>query len=115
MEDGMREQLLESALAATMGDRNKTYGAPIDNMDNIAELWNAYLRMKTAGLPIGSEEAQNEYQLTGEDIAWMNVLQKIARTASGVFHPDNYVDAVAYSAIAGECAQYTDSWKEGDE
>jgi hypothetical protein len=43
--------------------------------------------------------------LTAEDVAWLNVLQKMARTFNGSSKPDTYIDAATYSAIAGECAE----------
>ena len=39
-----------------------------------------------------------------EDVAWMMTMLKAARALGG-YHEDNYVDAAAYAAIAGECAK----------
>ena len=93
-----RLEILADASKATGGERNQAYGPPTINMDNIADLWNAYLRGRK------ESDAVSYVALTGEDVAWMMVLTKMAR-AFGSFHPDNYVDAAAYSAIAGECRQ----------
>jgi hypothetical protein len=97
-----RVKLLEDAINITGNDRNKEYGEPWVNLTNIAELWQAYLVGKTKGRSIGN--AVNNYQITAEDVAWLNVQQKIARTFFGEPKPDTYIDAAAYSAIAGECA-----------
>jgi hypothetical protein len=35
-------------------------------------------------------------------MAWIMLLLKVARSSTGYKH-DNYVDAAAYAAIAGEC------------
>lgn len=92
----MRERILNDALTLTLGDRNKAYGSPVTNMQGIAALWNEYIRIKVghAGSPT----------LTGEDVAIMNALQKIARAAgSGETSLDTFTDMAAYAAIAGEC------------
>ena len=88
-----RVQTLETAINLTAGDRNKAYGPPHRNLSDCALLWDAYLAIR------------NGAQLDAEAVAWMNVLQKIARSAQPGYHPDNYTDAAAYSAIAGECRQ----------
>jgi hypothetical protein len=88
-----RVQTLETAINLTAGDRNKAYGPPHRNLSDCALLWDAYLAIR------------NEVQIDAEAVAWMNVLQKIARSAQPGYHPDNYTDAAAYSAIAGECRQ----------
>jgi len=101
-EDGMgqkrafkptRVQTLETAIKLTSGDRNKAYGPPFGNLSDCALLWDAYLAIRKGA------------QLDAEAVAWMNVLQKIARSAQPGYHPDNYTDAAAYSAIAGECRE----------
>ena len=78
------------------GDRDRTHGNKRDNHDNIAALWDAYARRKWK-LPPGT--------ITGTDVALMMVLLKVARTLAGAHNADDYVDAVGYSAIAGELAQ----------
>ena len=88
-----RVQTLETAIKLTAGDRNKAYGPPHHNLSDCALLWDAYLAIR------------NGAQLDAEAVAWMNVLQKIARSAQPGYHPDNYTDAAAYSAIAGECRE----------
>ena len=88
-----RVQTLETAIKLTAGDRNKAYGPPHGNLSDCALLWDAYLAIRKGA------------QIDAEAVAWMNVLQKIARSAQPGYHPDNYTDAAAYSAIAGECRQ----------
>ena len=51
-------------------------------------LWSAYL-----GTPI-----------TARDVALMMVLLKVARTKTGAFNLDDYVDAAGYAGIAVEVA-----------
>ena len=88
----VRENILSQAADITAGDREKDYGDPHDNLTNMARLVQAYLFGKH-GI---------EVDLDSEDMAWIMLLLKIARASTGYKH-DNYVDAAAYAAIAGEC------------
>jgi len=89
-----RKQLLENAIEHTCEDRDEEYGSPRKNLDDIALLWKVYLIGKYGKIGL---------DITAEDVAWLNVLQKIARTFPGKTKPDTYEDAAAYAAIAGEC------------
>lgn len=92
-----RETILQDAADLTGGDRNKSYGSPHENLTFMADLVGAYIYGKyAAALP-----------LTSEDMAWIMVMTKISRTPASQ-HRDNYVDAAAYAAIAGECRQIVD-------
>lgn len=91
-----RVNYLNEAARLTSGDRDREYGHPSHNLTNCALLISAYLEGKFSGHPP---------TLSAEDIAWLNVLQKMARTFSGHVKPDTYIDAACYAAIAGECAQ----------
>lgn len=88
-----RSDILDRAKALTCGDRDGSYGSPVENMADIARLWTAYLRGKY-GI---------EFDLSGEDVAWMNTATKMARSYRSL-NRDNYDDGAAYPAIAGECA-----------
>lgn len=88
-----RVETLESAINLTNGDRNRAYGPPYRNLSDCALLWDAYLAIR------------GEAAVDAEAVAWMNVLQKIARSCQPGYHPDNYTDAAAYAAIAGECRE----------
>lgn len=99
-----RVTYLEEAIALTCGDRDREYGPPTVNLDNCAMLFSAYLAGKYAGKIPATELHGSTFVVTAEDVAWLNTLQKIARTYEAV-KPDTYIDAAAYSAIAGECRQ----------
>lgn len=87
--DSERKIILDTAVKLTCGDRNKQYGDPYDNLTHTAALWNAYTCTT---------------DFVAEDVAHMLALLKIARTLTNEkYHKDNYVDAAAYLAIAGEC------------
>jgi Domain of unknown function (DUF6378) len=89
-----RQEILETALEFTTGDRNKTYGPPKPNLTCFANLVQAYLNGMT----------QPE-QLDATDGAIIMTLAKISRIAVNKQHKDNYIDGAAYMAIAGECAE----------
>lgn len=93
-----REKILYTAAKLTSGDRDRSYGEPVGNMQDIARLWQAYLDCKR----INNE---GYIQLTGEDVAHMCSLMKMGRTFSTVLTPDTYIDSACYEAIAGECAE----------
>ena len=79
-------QFLNQASVLVQGQREKDYGDKVDNHNNIAKLWSAYLDIK----------------IEAHDVAIMMALLKIARTKLGAVSKDTYIDMSAYSAIAGE-------------
>ncbi len=95
-----RVDLLKKAIELTSGDRDREYGSPFNNLGDCATLYTTYLIAKYRGLTVD----ETQFALTAEDLAHFNVLQKMARTFSGVPKPDTYTDGACYFAIAGECA-----------
>lgn len=91
--ESIRTGILMEANKLTSGDRNKTYGPPIDNLTTYADLCDAYLK----ALPPGPLDAV--------DGSVLMILAKISRIPRNKNHRDNYVDGSAYFAIAGECAE----------
>ena len=85
------KEILETALVVIEGDRASTHGSMLENHENIAQLWNAYLSSC-----IG--------ELTASDVANMMELLKIARRKTGILNRDDYVDGAGYAATAYECA-----------
>lgn len=98
-----RETMLNTAKSLTCGDRNASYGPPHDNLSDCAALWEAYLNSNMRCVQKDGDSWK--VTLTSEDVAWMMVLTKMARSFQSGFHFDNYVDAAAYAAIAGECRE----------
>jgi hypothetical protein len=88
-----RARLLDAAKQLACEDRNETYGPPYDNLSACAVLWETYMNTKRSYC----------IRIAAEDVAWMMVLLKMTRSFQLGYHPDNYVDASAYAAIAGEC------------
>jgi hypothetical protein len=92
--DHKRLDILKRAAEVTGGERQDSYGPVKNNLSNIAELWSVYLSQRN-GMPV---------VVDASDVSWLMVLLKAARSLNGGYHEDNYVDAAAYAAIAGECA-----------
>lgn len=87
-------EIAETAAKLVSGEREAQHGTKMRNFGNIAELWNAYLRIRRdPGAPLDQE-----------DVGHMMVLLKIARTQLGRHNPDDHFDMVGYAACAGEVA-----------
>jgi hypothetical protein len=71
-----------------IGDQASQHGDALAVHTNIAVLWSAFL-----GIPI-----------TARDMGLMVVLLKVARSKTGAFSIDDYVDAAGYATIAAEVA-----------
>lgn len=109
----VREDILKTAKKLTCGDRNKAYGPPYDNLSDCAAMWETYLNSKWGCLvPKGDGYA---VRITAEDVAWLMSLVKMTRSFYPGQHRDNYVDAAAYAAIAGECREIEDAEHEPDQ
>jgi|TARA_R100001460_G_scaffold105395_1_gene151954 hypothetical protein len=80
------KECLSQAITLSANDRQKDYGDKVDNHNNIARLWSAYL----------------DTDIKAHDVAIMMALLKMARTKLGAVSKDTYIDMAAYSAIAGE-------------
>ena len=80
------KECLSQAITLSANDRQKDYGDKVDNHNNIARLWSAYLDIK----------------IEAHDVALMMALLKMARTKLGAVSKDTYIDMSAYSAISGE-------------
>lgn len=80
----LTESVLQEAQRITRGDRNEAYGEPIDEHDRIAEYWSTFL-----GVPV-----------TGEQVAMMMVLLKVARQGHA-YRRDSLVDIAGYA----DCCQ----------
>lgn len=85
------------------GDRAKTHGDKMQNMQNIADAWNAIVRAKArkAGWPVHDVFVN----LDALDVANMLEAMKIARRYSGAHNLDDYIDGAGYAAVAGEIAE----------
>jgi hypothetical protein len=85
-------ELLEQVINLVGGDRAAQHGDKFENHQNIAALWNAFLDNRVAR------------ELQASEIALMIALLKIARTQTGAFNADDFLDLAGYAAVAFECA-----------
>ena len=76
-------KLASDALAAMIGDRNRTHGRPEETLQRIANLWSSFL----------------DVDLSAADVAAMMTLLKLARSRHS-YDRDHYLDAVAYVLLA---------------
>lgn len=88
-------EILEQTEKLVSGDRNKKHGDKIENHENIARLWQAYLQNKF----------KLQVKILPEDVANLMALLKIARTQAGEHNIDDYVDACGYISISGEIGE----------
>lgn len=83
----MRKEELLDAAKATVATRGDSYGTPLENMRDIAELWSMYLPQ-----PVDAWE-----------VPILNILQKIARLRKNKgAHLDSWVDIAGYAAVGAE-------------
>lgn len=91
-----RKSILEAA-GKCVCEGEEQYGPPEDNFQLIADLWEAYIKVKCV-----SRGARVD--IFPDDVAMLMALLKIARTVTGTPKADNYVDLAGYAACAGEIA-----------
>lgn len=77
------ESILQEAERLINGDRRGSYGHPLDNFTNTADLLNTFLHAKL------------KTKLTAEDVAMIMVLLKLAREMNA-HKRDNLTDAAGY-------------------
>lgn len=88
------EEIASKAAELVGGNRAEEHGDKAKNFAAIARLWDAYLKSRR----------NPESSLEASDIGHMMALLKIARTQSGQFNPDDFIDGAGYLACAGEIA-----------
>lgn len=79
------------------GDRKAAYGDVVDGLTRVADIWNGILDAA------GKSPAE---PLNAQDVAQLMVGLKIARSYTGPFRADNFIDAAGWSAVAGEAAAH---------
>lgn len=89
-------EICRTAASMVGGERHNQHGDKVENHQNIARLWNAYLGPRL------------DDHLSALDVALMMALLKIARTKSGTHNVDDYVDGAGYLGCAGEIAESSD-------
>lgn len=92
-----REDCLLKAIGKAIGKDNENYGEPEDNLQNIADLWNAFLTNRFAS------KMNLFIRLTPAEVAQMMALFKIGRIQGKHSIEDSYIDACSYLACGYEC------------
>ena len=88
-------ELLLAAADIVSGDRAAKHGDMRECHENIAEIWNAFLRTRR----------DPAAPLSGAQVAICMALLKIARSQTGEENPDDLLDAAGYIAIAEELSE----------
>tara|TARA_B100000929_G_scaffold113400_1_gene89874 strand:+ start:237 stop:578 length:342 start_codon:yes stop_codon:yes gene_type:complete len=83
--------ILDFGIDIVLGARQEQNGDVKRNHENIARMWNAFLFHKL----------KDGQKITGSDAASLMGLLKVARTLSGRFNLDDYIDGATYHAISG--------------
>lgn len=85
-----RVAILEEGIKLTApgGDRDADYGDPVDNMQHIADVYNALTKQK----------------ISARDVAILHEITKQCRRYNNPLHRDSYVDDGPYVGIQYECA-----------
>lgn len=86
-----RAEFLES-VGAILENREKQYGSPDAVFDATAQMISAYLSERM-GMPVA---------VTKNDVAVIQMLQKIARIGANPGHMDSWADIVGYAACGVE-------------
>ena len=85
------ESILQEAEGLINGDRERDYGHPKKNLNDISAFWSTYLVAKH-GIPV---------TLSATDVCNLMTLLKIARGVNGPFKRDTIVDSAAYQGLIG--------------
>ena len=78
-----QKSILKEAYDIIHGDREKTYGNPVNNLEMIADLWTSYAGRK----------------FSANDVCCMMVLLKLARLKNQPDHRDSQVDIAGYIGL----------------
>lgn len=76
------------------GDRARQHGDFVETYGRVAVVWNAWLQIRR----------DPTAPLTAHDVVMMMGLMKDARTQSGAYNVDDYIDSAGYRAGAGDIA-----------
>lgn len=87
------KSILDKAIEITYS-RLKSYGDPVENLSDIANLWNAYIKSRK----IDTIDNNGEL-LSNKDVSMMMILLKISRETNNT-KEDNLIDIAGYCRLA---------------
>lgn len=97
--DVNNKSILDKAIEIT-DNRLKSYGDPIENLNNIVNLWNAYIKSRK----IDTIDNNGEL-LSNKDVSMMMILLKISREIH-MPKEDNLIDIAGYCRLASAIEEY---------
>lgn len=86
------QSLLPEAQEITNGDRNASYGSPIENFRNIASMWTILL----------AHRLKEHEVITPREVADLNIAQKLSRNIASPKR-DTYLDIAGYAKCGEAC------------
>lgn len=92
-----RSDILQEAMGLISGDRDNSYGDPVENFQTIADFWYVYL-MRTIS-------ARGELIIKAHDVAVLMALVKIARMPWTPDKRDHWADLAGYTGCGWDCIQ----------
>jgi len=90
-----RTDVLTEADMLINGERNDSYGDPIDDFSTTADFWTIYLRRIV--------DRRQEFYLKPHDVAIMMMLLKTSRLSWSPEKRDHWTDSIGYSACGWDC------------
>lgn len=100
MSDNFRSEILNEAINLINGERNSTYGDPVDDFATTANLWETYLDRII--------RQRQGLHLRPHDVAVMMSLLKIARISWSPEKRDHWADLAGYTGCGFDCVQRQD-------
>lgn len=95
-----RTDILNEAIKLINGERNSTYGDPLDDFATTAGMWNIYVQRII--------EARGTLDIKPHDVAVMMNLLKISRISWSPEKRDHWADLAGYTGCGWDCVERQD-------
>lgn len=92
-----RTDILTEANNLVNGERNSSYGDPLDDFSTTASFWQTYLSR--------TMDARGELKIEPHDVAIMMSLLKVARMSWSPDKRDHWADLAGYTACGWDCVE----------
>lgn len=100
MSQNFRTEILNEAISLINGERNNTYGDPLEDFATTASFWQTYLS-RTISL-------RGELDVRPHDVAVLMSLLKIARMSWSPEKRDHWADLAGYTGCGWDCVMRQD-------